>query len=189
MSRIGLMGGTFDPPHVGHLLIAEQAREQLGLDKVWFLPAAIPPHKSGFSPANDRIEMTRRAIGNHPQFELQLIEFERAEPSYTVETMKRLRVQYPNDSFYFLIGADSLDALEQWYEYDTLITLVTFGAVARPGSRYRIPERADVRTIDMPQLEISSTDIRERVKRNKSIKYLVPSDVETYIKEHNLYDV
>lgn len=189
MSRIGLMGGTFDPPHLGHLLIAEQAREQLELDEVWFLPAAIPPHKAGFSRADDRIEMTRRAISGHPDFKLNLIEFERAEPSYTVETMKRLREQYPADTFFFLIGADSLDALEKWHDYETLTTLVTFGAVARPGSRYRIPSRADVRTIDMPQLEISSTDIRERAKRNKSIAYLVPCEVETYIKEHDLYDV
>ena len=100
MSRIGLMGGTFDPPHLGHLLIAEQAREQLELDEVWFLPAAIPPHKAGFSPAKDRIEMTRRAIADHPAFKLNLIEFERDEPSYTVETMRRLRDVYPDDTFY-----------------------------------------------------------------------------------------
>ncbi|MDX5324352.1 MAG: nicotinate-nucleotide adenylyltransferase [Exiguobacterium sp.] len=189
MSRIGLMGGTFDPPHLGHLLIAEQAREQLELDEVWFLPAAIPPHKSGFSQAEDRIEMTRRAIASNAAFKLNLIEFERTEPSYTVETMRRLRDLYPDDTFFFLIGADSLESLEKWYDYETLVTLVTFGAVARPGSRYRIPKRADVRTIDMPQLEISSTDIRERAKRNRSIAYLVPSEVETYIKEHGLYDV
>ncbi|WP_047373757.1 nicotinate-nucleotide adenylyltransferase [Exiguobacterium sp. ZOR0005] len=189
MSRIGLMGGTFDPPHLGHLLIAEQAREQLDLDEIWFLPAAIPPHKSGFSPADDRIEMTRRAIADNPAFKLSMIEFEREEPSYTVETMKRLRERYPDDTFFFLIGADSLEALEKWYDYETLIQLVTFGAVARPGSRYRLPKRADVRTIDMPQLEISSTDIRERAKRNRSVAYLVPADVETYIKEHGLYDV
>lgn len=189
MSRIGLMGGTFDPPHLGHLLIAEQAREQLGLDEVWFLPAAIPPHKAGFSRAEDRIEMTRRAIVAQPNFKLSLIEFERHEPSYTVETMKRLRKIYPENTFFFLIGADSLESLEKWYDYETLVTLVTFGAVARPGSRYRIPKQADVRTIDMPQLEISSTDIRERARRDKSIKYLVPLEVETYIKERNLYDV
>lgn len=189
MSRIGLMGGTFDPPHLGHLLIAEQAREQLGLDEIWFLPAAIPPHKEGFSEAAERIEMTRRAIMDQAEFKLCLVEFERAEPSYTVETMKRLRETYPDDTFFFLIGADSLESLEKWHDYDTLVNLVTFGAVARPGSRYRIPSRADVRTIDMPQLEISSTDIRERVKRGKSIKYLVPLTVETYIKERDLYDV
>lgn len=189
MSRIGLMGGTFDPPHLGHLLIAEQAREQLELDEVWFLPAAIPPHKSGFSPAEHRIEMTRRAIADKPGFKLDLVEFERDEPSYTVETMKSLKERYPNDTFYFLIGADSLEALESWYDYETLIRLVTFGAVARPGSRYRIPQRADVQTIDMPQLEISSTDIRERAKRGKSISYLVPPSVEMYIKEYELYDV
>jgi len=103
--------------------------------------------------------------------------------------MRRLRDLYPDDTFFFLIGADSLESLEKWYDYETLVTLVTFGAVARPGSRYRIPKRADVRTIDMPQLEISSTDIRERAKRNRSIAYLVPSEVETYIKEHGLYDV
>lgn len=189
MSRIGLMGGTFDPPHLGHLLIAEQAREQLDLDEVWFLPAAIPPHKAGFSPAEHRIEMTRLAISKQPEFKLNLIEFERSEPSYTVETMKRLLERYPEDTFIFLVGADSLDSLESWYDYETLVRLVTFGAVARPGSRYRIPELADVRTIDLPQLEISSTDIRERAKRGRSIKYLVPTEVETYVKEHELYDV
>lgn len=189
MSRIGLMGGTFDPPHLGHLLIAEQAREQLELDEVWFLPAAIPPHKAGFSLAEHRIEMTRLAISRQSDFKLSLLEFERSEPSYTVETMKRLREAYPDDTFYFLVGADSLESLETWYDYDTLVELVTFGAVARPGSRYLIPEKADVRTIDMPQLEISSTDIRERAKRGKSIKYLVPTEVEAYVKEHELYDV
>ena len=189
MSRIGLMGGTFDPPHLGHLLIAEQAREQLELDEVWFLPAAIPPHKVGFSSADHRIEMTRRAIQGQSDFKLNLIEFERSEPSYTVETMKRLIEQHPDDTFYFLIGADSLVSLESWHDYETLIRLVAFGAVARPGTRYLIPEKADVRPIDMPQLEISSTDIRERAKRGKSIKYLVPALVETYVKEHKLYDV
>jgi len=189
MSRIGLMGGTFDPPHLGHLLIAEQAREQLELDEIWFLPAAIPPHKAGFSDATHRIEMTRLAIEDDAAFRLDLIEFERDEPSYTVETMRRLRERYPDHTFFFLIGADSLDALERWADYETLVRLVTFGAVARPGSRYRIPPDADVRTIDMPQLEISSTDLRERVKRRKSIKYLVPAAVDTYVKEHGLYDV
>lgn len=189
MSRIGLMGGTFDPPHVGHLLIAEQAREQLDLDEVWFMPAAIPPHKNGVSAADDRIEMTRRAIEGNDSFRLELIEFERDEPSYSVETLKRLKEREPGHEFVFLLGADSLDSLERWYDYDTLVTLVTFGAVTRPGSRYRIPKRAKVEMIDMPELEISSTDLRERVKRGRSVRYLVPRSVELWIKEQRLYEL
>ncbi|OAN16163.1 nicotinate-nucleotide adenylyltransferase [Exiguobacterium undae] len=186
--KIGLMGGTFDPPHIGHLLIAEQAKEQLQLDAVWFLPAKLPPHKqSTGTSADKRLQLVEAAIQCNEAFSVSDIEFERETKSYTYDTIRELKDRYPEHDFFFLIGADSLVSLGTWYRADDLYQEVRFGAVARPGSRYLIPEGAQVTAVDMPLLEVSSTDIRQRVARGRSIRYLVPEPVRQLIKEWKLY--
>lgn len=186
--RVGLLGGTFDPPHLGHLLIAEQSREQLGLDEVWFLPAPNPPHKDGIATSPEqRLRLVEAAIADHESFRISRIEFERDEKSYTVDTMKELKRRYPGHEFFFLLGADSLSSLDAWHDPEELYRLVRFGAVARPGSRYLIPEGARVTAVDMPQLELSSTDIRKRIERGRSIRYMVPEAVRRLIEEWRLY--
>lgn len=186
--KIGLMGGTFDPPHIGHLLIAEQAQEQLELDGVWFVPANVPPHKQRtVTDATKRLRLVEEAIALNPAFSVSAIEFEREEPSYTYDTIRALKHRYPEHEFLFLIGADSLVSLDTWYQAEQLYEEVVFGAVARPGSRYLIPRGAHVKAVDMPLLEISSTDIRQRVACGRSIRYLVPEAVRQRIEEWNLY--
>ena len=186
--KIGLMGGTFDPPHIGHLLIAEQAKEQLRLDAVWFLPANVPPHKAAnVTSAAQRLQLVEAAVQANDAFSVSTIEFERQEKSYTLETVLELKKRYPTDEFVFLLGADSLASLETWYQAERLFKAIQFGAVARPGSRYLIPSGAQVTAVDLPLLEVSSTDIRKRVARGKSIRYFVPETVRQLIEEWGLY--
>ncbi|MDW2886295.1 nicotinate-nucleotide adenylyltransferase [Exiguobacterium artemiae] len=186
--KIGLMGGTFDPPHIGHLLIAEQAKEQLQLDAVWFLPAKLPPHKqSTVTSAAKRLQLVREAVRDNTEFSVSEIEFERETKSYTFDTIQELKRRYPEHAFFFLIGADSLVSLGTWHRSEELYKEIEFGAVARPGSRYLIPEGARVTAVDMPLLEVSSTDIRQRVARGRSIRYLVPEPVRQLIEEWKLY--
>ncbi|AFS69884.1 nicotinate-nucleotide adenylyltransferase [Exiguobacterium antarcticum] len=186
--KIGLMGGTFDPPHIGHLLIAEQAKEQLGLDEVWFLPAKLPPHKqSTITSATKRLQLVQAAIQSNEAFFVSDIEFEREAKSYTFDTIRELKSRYPEQDFFFLLGADSLVNLDTWYRAEELYEEIRFGAVARPGNQYLIPEGARVTAVDMPLLEVSSTDIRQRVARGRSIRYLVPEPVRQLIEEWKLY--
>ncbi|OIJ16180.1 nicotinic acid mononucleotide adenylyltransferase [Anaerobacillus arseniciselenatis] len=189
MRKIGLLGGTFDPPHFGHLLIAEQALEACQLDEVWFMPTKIPPHKKGSNLCSDedRIEMVKKAINDHPFFKLSLIEFERNGPSYTIETMKELTAMYKENDFYFIIGGDMIEYLPKWKEIDELLNLVTFVGVKRPGFISTSIYSDNLVLINVPQLEISSRDIRERLKQGRSIRYLLPDHVLAYIKERQLY--
>ncbi|MCT8139647.1 nicotinate-nucleotide adenylyltransferase [Anaerobacillus sp. CMMVII] len=189
MKKIGLLGGTFDPPHLGHLLIAEQAREACSLDEVWFLPTRLPPHKtsSNLCSDEDRIEMVRRAIGSNPFFALSLIEFERTGPSYTIDTIKKLRVRYPGYHFSFIIGGDMVNYLPKWKSIDELLALVTFIGMQRPGYSVKSDYNEKVVLVDAPQLEISSSEIRERLLNNRSVRYLLPEAVFDYIKERDLY--
>lgn len=189
--RIGIMGGTFDPVHCGHLLVAEQAREQLNLDEVWFMPAGIPPHKKreGISHATDRMAMLQLAIADHPSFRVTDVELRREGPSYTVDTMSILTRQNPDAQFFFLVGADMIDILPKWHRFEELAVMVTFVGVARPGFGEGKPTwNGTVRYIDSPAWEISSTLIRERAKAGRSLRYLVPPTVERYIKEKRIYE-
>lgn len=189
MKKIGIIGGTFDPPHFGHLIIAQEVLESFCLDEIWFMPSAIPPHKDreDILDANTRLELLKRAIADHPQFSVSTIELERSGKSYTYDTMKQLKERYPDTLFYFLIGGDMIDSLHTWYEIEQLLELVQFIGLRRPGyvSKSRFSER--ILEIEVPQIDISSSLIRNRIRAGKSIRYFVPEQVRTYIEMGNLY--
>ena len=186
--HIGIMGGTFDPIHCGHLLAAEQAREQAHLDEVWFMPVNIPPHKSreGLTSAHHRLRMVELAVASHPSFRVCDDEVKRGGPSFTYETMVRLTKQFPAYRFSFIIGADMVNTLPQWNHYEELIRMIRFIGLARPGS-HLAQENEHVTYVEMPVWDISSTMIRSKVAAGKSIRYLVPDEVARYIKENGFY--
>ncbi len=189
--RVGILGGTFDPIHYGHLLAAEQAREQGELDEVWFMPARIPPHKlgKGISSEHHRQRMIELAISDHSAFRMTDVEFRRSGPSYTYDTMQQLIQMHPDIAFSFIVGGDMIQTLRTWYRYKELVKLVPFIGLLRPGST--IDQKAFehiVHFVTMPAWELSSSLIREKAKAGKSIRYMLPPAVETYIKEHGLYE-
>lgn len=194
--RIGLMGGTFDPIHIGHLAAAEYAREAAGLDEVWFMPALTPPHKDkpdkGAAP-EQRLEMVNLAAQGHPAFQLCDIEIRKGGISFSVDTVRLLKKRYPEHEFYFIIGADMVQYLPKWYKIDELLQMVVFIGLRRPGYVMEdgelppgISERAVV-IYDMPQIEVSSTWIRSRIDQGQSIRYWVPEAVREYIEVNRLY--
>jgi nicotinate-nucleotide adenylyltransferase len=196
--RVGLYGGTFDPVHFGHLVLAEQCREQLSLDSVWFIPAGTPPHKAGreISPGPSRAEMLECAIAGTPQFRVHPLELQRTGPSYTVDTLRQLRQEHPGDSFFLLLGADMLADLPNWREPGAVATLATLVAVNRGGEappnlamlKQSLGEVVNsVLRVSMPEIAISSRDLRTRVRERRSIRYLTPRAVEAYIEQHGLY--
>lgn len=197
--RIGIMGGTFDPIHAGHLITAECVRAALGLTTVLFIPAAQPPHKQGrvVTPAQHRYVMTQLAACSNPHFRVSDIELRRQGPSYTIDTVRELQQIYPADTvFYFIIGADAINELATWHEVDALLTLCHFVTATRQGSelnvtgltaRFGAAGMAHIHPVATPQLEISSTAIRERVRAGLSIRYLVPQAVREYIEKEGLY--
>ncbi|ASN05166.1 nicotinate-nucleotide adenylyltransferase [Virgibacillus necropolis] len=187
MKRVGILGGTFDPPHLGHLIIAEEVRLALGLEEIWFIPSQEPPHKSrAFISADDRVEMVRNALKGNPFFKLNTIEVERLGKSYTFDTLNILRNEHPDVSFYFIIGADMVEYLPKWYKISELMEMVSFVGVKRIGSRLDTPYPIEL--VDIPYIEVSSTMIRERIVKNDSIKYFLPEAVIRYIKEKRLYE-
>ena len=199
--RIGIYGGSFDPVHYGHLLLAELCRETCELDEVRFVPAAIPPHKQDQGRAADehRVEMLKLAIGGNPHFAVWDVELQRGGVSYTVDTLRDLRAEQPNDELFFLMGADSLFDLPNWREPAEICKLATITVVDRPGSReVDFDVLRDVATADriehfkknvvsMPQLDISSSGIRDRIASGKSIRYQTPRSVEQYLLTAKLY--
>ncbi|BAM47216.1 nicotinate-nucleotide adenylyltransferase [Amphibacillus xylanus] len=186
MKKIGLLGGTFDPPHIGHLTMAEEAYEKLNLDEVWFIPSAEPPHKEQAKvSAVDRLLMLKVALEPVNYFKINTIELERQGKSYTYDTIQALKEQYPTYQFYFIIGADMVEYLPNWYKIDQLIELVQFVGVKRPD--YQLDTSYPVIILDTPGLDISSTMIRERLKLNRSVRYLIPERVLSLIKEKGLY--
>jgi nicotinate-nucleotide adenylyltransferase len=199
--RIGLFGGTFDPVHYGHLLLAECCREQCRLDQVWFLPAAVPPHKQHGerTPAEHRIAMLELAIGGHEPFVVDRLEIDRGGVSYTVDTLLALEQQHPAAEWFFLLGGDSLADLPGWREPARICELATLVAVARPGappldfsplaailSVERI-EHMRRHVVRMPLIDLSSRDLRQRVSQGQSIRFRTPRAVEKYIETHGLY--
>lgn len=186
--RIGIMGGTFNPPHLGHLLMAEQVGKQLDLDEVWFMPTAKPPHAPGKKTiaSQHRLQMVQKAIAGNPLFKLQPYEVNRGGKNYTIDTMKHFVSEYPEADFYFIIGGDSANDLETWREIDQLSQLVQFVGVRRPGEP-PYTGRFSILWVDSPLVDLSSTEIRLRVFLEQSIKYQVPSSVEEYIVKHGLY--
>ncbi len=194
----GVFGGTFDPPHMGHLVLAEAARSELGLSEVVFMPAGQPPHKTGgVTAAHHRVEMVRHAIAPNGRFALSMQEAQRQGPNYTVDTMRRLREAWGDTvEIFFIMGLDSLINLPLWREPAELLGLVRLAVVARPGYHIdmvslerALPGASDrVLFVPAPLIGISSTAIRQRASAGDSIRYLVPRRVETYIYEHGLYD-
>lgn len=199
--QIGLFGGTFDPVHFGHLLLAESAREQLQLDQVVWIPAAVSPFKRGRQAASSeqRLKMLDLAVNDHPHFRVSTIEIDRGGISYTIDTLRILAEQSPSSRWFLLMGADSLQGFPQWREPGEILQLATLAVVRRPGS----PEidwdvLADVAppaaikacaaaVVDMPLIDLSSTEIRQRVAEGRSIRYRTPRSVERFIAEHRLY--
>ena len=186
-NRIGLLGGSFNPPHMGHLVIAEQARDQLGLDEVWFIPAANPPHAAGKKTIESeyRIDMLVRAISGNSYFDLNTVEVERGGVSYTYDTIVELREKYPEKEFFYIIGADMVQDLPTWHRIDELMELVQFVGVNR--LKYKRESNYPLIWVDVPDVNISSTELRESVRKGSSIRYLVPNDVIRYIDEKGLY--
>jgi nicotinate-nucleotide adenylyltransferase len=187
MKRIGILGGTFDPPHNGHLLIANEVLFALDLEEIWFMPTNIPPHKKydQLISNDDRIKLITLAISTHPRFKLQRIELDRQGLSYTYDTMKLLNDIYPGYIFYFIIGGDMVEYLPHWYRIDQLVELVQFVGVNRPG--FTITSLYNVIEVNVPQFDVSSSEIRKRITKGQTTKYLLPKIVEQYIEEKNLY--
>ena len=187
--RIGLLGGTFNPVHLGHLVLAEQVRERLRLDEIWFIPVAQPPLKTepDLAPAADRLRMVTLAIAGHPAFRASDLEIRRGGKSYTVDTLRAVRAhESPATAFFFLVGSDACGQLRKWREFPEILRLCRFVIVARPGFRAAQLPRG-VRTIAMTPLDISATDIRRRIAHRQSIRYLVPAAVRRYILRRRLY--
>jgi len=203
--RIGIFGGSFDPVHYGHLIAAECAREQAGLDRVVFVPAAAPPHKPGriLADPQARLEMLRLAIGGHDAFTVSTTEFDRGGTSYTVDTLTALAAEHPEDSLVLLLGPDSLAGLDSWREPGRIATL----AEIVPLERERLDDLAAAvagsdlatvlgparlaailaRRVRMPAIGIRATDLRTAIAAGRSIRYLTPRGVERYIATHGLY--
>jgi nicotinate-nucleotide adenylyltransferase len=192
--RIGLMGGTFDPPHLAHLAIAEAAREHFLLERVIWLPAGDPPHKPDtVSPQEHRYAMTLLATADHPHFEVSRLELELEGPSFTLHTLQHYAHTHVGYDLYFIIGADSLQELMTWRRPEEIVKLARVIAVTRPGSELTLaalpPELAPrINLLPQPGMAISSTDLRKRVAAGKSIRYLTPAPVETYLRKHRLYE-
>jgi nicotinate-nucleotide adenylyltransferase len=196
--RLGVLGGTFDPIHYAHLAIAEEARTQLGLEPVWFVPAGQPPHKPDvtIAPAHHRLAMLELALASNSHFRISRVDLERPGPCYTVDTLALLREEWgPRVELYFIIGADSLREMHSWYRPKRIMELALLAVAPRPGNQLHLGElerdlpglSRRVRIIEAPLLDISATGLRQRVREGKSIRYYVPEDVEAYILAHGLY--
>jgi nicotinate-nucleotide adenylyltransferase len=196
--RVGVFGGTFDPVHVGHLILAEQCRAQAALDQVLFVPAASPPHKQGreLTPFAHRVEMLTLAISGHPAFRVDELEKDRMGPSYTVETLTQLHERRPGDELFFILGSDSVRELHLWYQPHRILELATLLVVERPDSpgltAAELKDRLQVSDVQMQHIEapligVSSSDLRKRLAEGRSVRYIIPRAVEAYIEDKHLY--
>lgn len=197
--KIGIMGGTFDPIHHGHLIAAEYARESMKLDRIIFLPSGMHPFKNNKNITNSqtRVKMTELAISSNPYFEISLIGVNRKDTSYTIDDIRDLKVKYPNDELYFIIGSDIIYEIEKWKEFNKLTKLCKFVLFDRWGKEEehinkKIEEleaiyKLNIEKVGSPLINISSTDIRNRRREGYSIKYMVPESVENYIIKYGIY--
>lgn len=197
--KIGLIGGTFDPVHFGHLLAAERAREEYNLEKVYFIPSANPPHKNyqGMADAKNRFEMVEAAIKDNPYFEISDVEFIRTGYSYTIDTVNEfIDIMGQDCKIYFIIGTDNISKILSWKNADQLMKKVEFIAMTRPGkweqdfiiNINRLKENGcRINVVEMPLIHIESTSVRIRINNGQSIRYIVPEEVEKYILENKLY--
>lgn len=197
--RVGLLGGTFDPIHYGHLIAAQSVAEELALDQVLFIPCGIPPHKDvdAVAPAADRYLLTEGATADNPLFTVSRVELDRPGPSYTVDTLRLLADKHPDDRWFVIVGLDAFADVADWHQSEQLFQLAEFTVVSRPGYNGTLLQRIlaalapwqreRVRSLRIPSLDISSTEIRRRVRSGRSIRYLVPGAVHRLIIERELY--
>lgn len=197
--KIGVLGGSFDPIHLGHLNLAESLRTEAGLDKVLFLPTYDSYHKpdQNLSPHDVRLRLIRAAISSNPYFELSLIEIERKKPSYTYESYDELKLLYPSDEIYFLGGSDLIFGLEKWAKSDYLLAHARFILALRAGDdslkveeklNYLLEEKkAHIELVRAPLFELSSSFIRGRIRKNQSVRYMVTEEVERIIRDEGLF--
>lgn len=186
---IGLLGGTFDPPHLGHLILAQAACESLNLERIVFIPAFIQPHKQDkpVTPANLRLEMLRLAVAGNPRFTISEIEIARGGLSYTIDTIRGMEREYPESDLYLIIGADNVADIDTWKDPDEIFAHCRVAAANRKGYQPtgRFADR--IRIFDIPEIDISSSEIRNRIRTGRSIRYLVPAPVEEFIETRGLY--
>lgn len=200
MRKIGIMGGTFDPIHNGHLMLGEQAYHEYGLNEVWFMPSGHPPHKKkhGVTDPKLRLEMTAAAIEYHPGFICSDFEVRRRGNTYTAQTLRLLVENFPENTYYFIVGADSLYEIEKWYEPELVLTQAVILAAPRDyENKNRSLDQqidylsqkygADIRMLHCKEMDISSAELRDKVSKGESIDRYVPEEVMMYIKDHGLY--
>ena len=195
--NIGILGGSFNPPHVGHLLMAQEAQTQLGLDKVVFMPVAAPPHKQLEEDPGpeERYEMCRLAVAKDDRFEVSRLELDRGGPSYTVDTLREIHATSPGDDLTFIVGGDMAASLPSWREPEAILELATLAVAEREGIRRQdIAERLTplrggdrLRFFDLPRIDVSSSAIRRRVRDSRPIRYWVPDDVARLIGARGYY--
>lgn len=196
--RLGVLGGTFDPPHFGHLILAEQARDQLNLERVLWVPAGEQPLKRGQSVASIdcRLDMLKLTLEHNPAFELSRVDVDRPGPHYSVDMLEIIANQYPGGELYFLMGSDSLRDLPRWRNPQHLIEQAILAVMHRPGIQINLDHLKDIIPgltdrlvyVDSPLIEIAADDIRARVAKGRSIRYLLPDPVQDYILQQGLYD-
>lgn len=189
---VGLFGGSFNPPHLAHLIVAEVAREQFDFREIWWIPNGTPPHKddAGLASPEHRLAMTRLATATNPAFRVLDVEVQREGPSYTVDTVRALQDAHPDTDFGLIIGSDSLDGFASWHCPDEIADRVSLVVYKRPGdlatvAAPRFANRAHY--VAAPVLEVSSTEIRARRRERRSVRYLVPEPVRAYLDDHGLY--
>ncbi|GAB4552623.1 MAG: nicotinate-nucleotide adenylyltransferase [Anaerolineae bacterium] len=197
LPRIGILGGTFDPPHIGHLILAETAMDALGLEKVLFVPAAQPPHKldRGVTSALHRYAMLQRALAGNPRFEISRADMDREGPHYTADMLSLIRAQYRGHDLFFLMGSDSLNDLATWRAPEWIIAQAILGVTRNPGTAINLDALAEripglkerVIFVDLPQINIRSTLLRAALQAGHSIRYQVPDAVLEYIQKQGLY--
>jgi nicotinate-nucleotide adenylyltransferase len=195
--RVGILGGTFNPPHHGHLVCAQEALVQCDLDRVVLMPVALPPHKvaEDDAGAEHRLEMCRLAVARDGRFAVSRLELEREGPSYTADTLRAIHESAPGDDLTFIVGGDMAHSLPTWREPEAVLSLATLAVAERVGARRQeIEERLDevaagdrARFFDMPRIDVSSSEVRRRVREGLPIRYLVPDEVARYIGSHGLY--
>lgn len=186
--KIGIFGGTFNPPHMGHLLLANEVYHQMKLDEIWFMPNSIPPHKQKDKIVSneDRKEMVQLLIKDIPYFKLETIEIDQETVSYTADTMRLLTSKYPDNQFYFIIGGDMVEYLPKFKDIEILAKMVEFIGVTRNG--YSLTSPYPIHTVSMPIIDLSSTIIRNRRKKNQPITFMVPKEIENFIQKRHLYE-
>lgn len=187
MKKVGLLGGTFNPPHIGHLIMANEVMHALQLDEVRLMPTSIPPHKADPSDATQeqRLRMVELAVSGIPGLTASSFEVDRGGVSYTFDTMKALKELEPDTEFHFIIGGDMIDMLHNWYKIDELMKIVTFVGVGRPGTVGET--QYPITMVQIPEIDLSSTLIRNRLQTGGTIQFLVPESIGTYILQEELY--